>query len=155
MPRKNNGAITLREIKFRAWATNEMVYPSWMDFDKKKIYWWEKSERVETKNYILMQYTGLKDNSNPPKEIYEGDIVKGVVKYVQLLTGDTDKNCNFKMCGIVYWDLLSFIFKCVQSMCDEKREGLVNYFSAVGREGEIFEDMEIIGNIYENKELLK
>lgn len=101
----------------------------------------------------LMQFTGLKDKNG--KEIYEGDIVKGVVKFPQLLTGDTDENCNFKMAGSVFYDDTSFELKVIQSMCDEDRDGMVNYFSFIGIGGEIFDEKEIIGNIYENPELIK
>lgn len=103
--------------------------------------------------YDLMQYTGLKDKSG--KEIYEGDIVRGVVEFPQLLTGDTDENSNFRMGGEVFWDYDRFSLRAIQGMCDPDRPGMVNYFDFVGRELETFDDMVVIGNIYESPELLK
>ena len=52
----------MREIKFRAWdkLTQRMIY---------RVFNTRNDE-----DYILMQYTGLKDKNG--KEIYEGDIIK-------------------------------------------------------------------------------
>lgn len=72
-----------REIKFRAWDTvnKEMGFVGAMDWAnenddqpitcatlKNKLY------RCEPSDFILMQYTGLKDKNEI--EIYEGDIVR-------------------------------------------------------------------------------
>jgi hypothetical protein len=46
----------------------------------------------------------------------------------QLLTGDTDENCNTNMGGIVFWDYAGFSMKVVENLCDPEREGMVNYF---------------------------
>lgn len=101
----------------------------------------------------IMQYTGLKDKNS--KEIFEGDIVKGVVQFVQLTTFDTDENSNFKMGGSVFYDHHSFSLKVIESLCEQVRDGMVNYFDFIGDSGEIFMEMEIIGNVMENPELLE
>jgi uncharacterized phage protein (TIGR01671 family) len=107
---------------------------------------------VERHGATLMQYTGLKDAKG--REIYEGDIVKGIVEYPQLTTMDSDEDNNVKMGGVVFYDHHEFSLKVIESLCDQSRTGMVNYFSFIGHDGEIFRQMEIIGNIYENENLL-
>ena len=107
----------------------------------------------DTGDLVLMQFTGLLDSKG--KEIYEGDVVRGAVKFPQLLTGDTDENCNVKMCGSVFYDFPGFSLKVIQNMSDPERDGMVNYFDFTGDSGETFDEKEIIGNIYENSDLIK
>jgi len=84
---------------------------------------------IEGDSVIIMQYTGLKDKNG--KEIYEGDIVK--YQY--------DEGDGFRWnTEIITWmDNLTGWFPIV-----------VGYHS-----GFSMKDLEIIGNIYENPELLK
>lgn len=157
----------MREIEFRAWNKKhkQMLYNAELatvDI-REKPELMEKCNGFEIttffhiaphdQNIVLMQYTGLKDKNG--KEIYEGDVVEGTVNFPQLLTGDTDANSNFKMCGIVEYNYSGYILRCVQSRCDKDREGMVNWFDFMGNEGEIFDEKAVIGNIYENPELLK
>lgn len=76
--------------------------------------------------FILMQYTGLKDKNG--KEIYEGDILKV----------DWKDNRYKSVIGMVEWD----------------NENAAYRFAA-GSPSEVSWSHEIIGNIYENPELLK
>lgn len=70
----------MREIKFRAWNTIKMI-----DLDPcDKKYDGALQDLVQEENWIVMQYTGLKDKNG--KEIWEGDLCNyygyiGVVKY--------------------------------------------------------------------------
>lgn len=58
-----------REIKFRAWNKNRKMITG-----NHPIWEWGGASRIEKRNLILMQYTGLKDKSG--NEIYEGDILQ-------------------------------------------------------------------------------
>ena len=62
----------MREIKFRAWDNKQNK----MRNDGFSIYYdgsIQFADSIESKDFILMQYTGLKDKNG--KEIYEGDIL--------------------------------------------------------------------------------
>ena len=130
-----------REIKFRAWDkkdTRMIVHEQ--DFIPLKVTnigvlrldatsEEEKWTIVSGDRFELMQYTGLKDCRG--KEIYEGDIVS--TKY-------SDTNHVVKYFGYNFY-----------------ADGFYN--SAFDCPGDLFsecddEDIEVIGNIYENPELL-
>lgn len=140
----------MREFKFRAWDTEkkEMYVPSAITQDTgdrlsifeanlsvaKVAILWNGYEIQGHNDDILMQYTGLKDKNG--KEIYEGDIVHILVDV------DTD--------GVGYHN---------QHMIERKGKveyGLGSYQVGdfeLGESGE--EEREILGNIYENPELLE
>lgn len=93
-------------------------------------------DEVPASDFILMQSTGLRDKNGV--EIYEGDIVKykyGVNTFTEVIAYDKD----FAGFGLVDDD---------------------GYDSTVFTFGELAEDidfssLEVVGNIYENPELLK
>ena len=132
----------MREIKFRAWDKEQKVMyeVKKVDFSEQKVFCkqyylndWKFSE-IE-----LMQYTGLKDKNN--KEIFEDDIVK-IEDYYE----------NVRI-GIIAFD--SGTYK-LQNLGQ-------NFYYQFGSDGEydwesienVDEDnIEILGNIYENPELL-
>lgn len=91
------------------------------------------SEKCDITALILMQYTGLKDKNG--KEIYEGDIVK-----IKHEFGNTEN-----ICEIIYLDgafrTKKFIFGSYYDC--------LYYWYANDYE------LEVIGNIYDNPELLE
>jgi uncharacterized phage protein (TIGR01671 family) len=150
-----------REIQFRVWDKREekMLPVTELYWSSGEICAIDESINGEfdavmhwDEHVVLQQFTGLRDKNG--KEIYEGDLVKGVVKFPQLLTWQTDENSNIEMGGSVFYDHHGFQLKVIPSMCDPKREGMVNYFSFIGNDGEVFEEMAILGNQYENPQLL-
>ena len=125
----------MREIKFRAWSSGrkEMAEVESIHFKGNAVYLISKYLRLvanldETE---LMQFTGQKDMNG--KEVFEEDILKlenrdfGIVQYNNL-------NCNYYIQLINYHFNVAIDFKKVFS-----------YQSKV----------EIIGNKYENPELLE
>ena len=117
-----------REIKFRAWdnSCKKMIGVKGI-----KDCFSLRSDGFCDENYILMQYTGLKDKNG--KEIFEGDVVcveygKGVVEY-------SEKQAMF----IINWIDDDEAYN--ESLAYNPR----NYIY-----GETRKDIEVIGNIYEN-----
>lgn len=122
----------MREIKFRAWNEGHpypMVLNPLHRCDANNVL----DKKGMYKDWILMQYTGLHDKNG--KEIYEGDVV-------QLKTG----KLSYFYAPVVYNE--------TEARFDlEHPEG---YHGHWGMTQNIIEacEYEIIGNIYENPELL-
>lgn len=116
----------MREIRFRAWLVNAQRM-----INVEEINFYNKTINFieDLDNVVLMQYTGLKDKNGV--EIYEGDVVQGYSVYPT-----AGRFESFLMDEVYYtnrgtWDCYSYIL------------------------GGFNEQVEVIGNIYENKELIE
>lgn len=136
----------MREIKFRAWNKNSSTMIDLYKITPLAINIPQDGLFIPFGDDIeLMQFTGLLDKNG--KEIYEGDILSG-----HLSLGDPnfadDKTANV----VVVWFqsnveyILVDIDEYVRNVRDEP-----SYMSI----DEPWTKREVIGNIYENKDLLK
>lgn len=124
--------MSQRVLKFRAWEANE-----------KKFYFWgfrnggfthppiRNRETIDEVLEHTQQFTGLYDKNG--KEIYEGDIVN---------CWDWGGESRLICVSEVYWDN------------DDKGWGLTPD-PTDGDRYDLFRNIEVIGNIHENPELLK
>ena len=140
----------MREIKFKIYFEDEepfmsepislvdLLHEDWIEFENKdntlslplkdfRFYY------QPNKNYKIMQYTGLKDKNGT--EIYEGDIVSIEIMEGEKETAKVEYSENYAQyvitsTGIVYLEH--------EPLCDFIDRGI-----------------EVIGNIYDNPELLK
>lgn len=140
-----------RIIKFRSWNVEEKIMhnpamPSWNGMhevwqDNKpqsKTQWLSTNGPAE--QGILMQFTGLTDKNG--REIYEGDIVLFYKGYVDDTWTDTEQGRPYR----IQWENASLSFRAV-------REN--KYLTpGCGQEGKYKWSWEVIGNVYENPELL-
>jgi uncharacterized phage protein (TIGR01671 family) len=123
----------VREIKFRAWGYNPLIKKNYMFFggigcitiQEAFFNYNPELKEKDIKNFIWMQYTGLKDKSGI--EIYEGDILKTSGLYLN----------NF---------IVEYVGRGFE-LCDDK-DGMVGEDTNWGY-------FEVIGNIYQDKKLLK
>lgn len=122
----------MRPIKFRAWDKDEkkMIIPKKSDVWHPVIRMLDGKnfvDRKNSKNWELMQFTGLHDKNG--KEIYEGDIVKSSMPYNDTTIDKID---------VVEWN---------DEVCSfELTKGVRTFFKGLIH--------EVIGNIWENPELL-
>ena len=122
----------MREIKFRAWHKEEKIMGEVLGIDilHKEIFFSNENvdcyEHTDFKDIELMEYTELKDKNN--KEIYEGDIV-------------TLHNGKYKV--MFNTEEARFVLR------DDEFEMNIPFTNNNNKR------MEVIGNIYENSELME
>ena len=160
-----------REIKFRAWLKEEkkMVIVETIDFTDKSMQYLEKNEiidayllrRVIFDDIDLMQYTGLKDENS--KEIYEGDILLSVNEngvflqeigfggdereYTEFLDGFKIVNGYALEYDVTFSELKEFTKNIIlKNNIPYENDGIDDF---------LYDGWWVIGNIYENKNLLE
>ena len=129
--------------RYRAWdKIHKTMYEvddiMYIDFEENQIcvktLFFERASRYDSDDVVLMQSTGFRDKNG--KEIFEGDIVK---------VTDGDERTNFPDGGIGTICGLDEIF--MWYIDGQVHNGLFD----ISQEYYI----EVIGNIYENQELLE
>lgn len=131
----------MREIKFRVWDNVDYMSNPFTLSDLQK-------GRIKfTDNCIVMQFTGLKDSNGA--EIYEGDIMRYPAKNEWELT-------NYSCFEVFFHGGDAHIeFNIGYSMSRMHNHGSIGGGMTPSFKRKTVSKMIVIGNIHENKELLK
>jgi uncharacterized phage protein (TIGR01671 family) len=132
----------MRDLKFRVWSNDGNC---WLGYDGANVldlvysaqygaFFFDNDVCDIPKDSVWCQYTGLRDRSG--KEIYEGDIIS--------LPG------HHNIFGIVEWGRDGWITRWDENTARVRRERWLD-----GLPANMSVTQEIIGNIYENGDLLK
>jgi len=121
--------------KFKAWDNENKCWTNYAITDDLQIFYDKYTGCWHRKNkdrFVLVQSTGLKDKNGA--EIYEGDIVKAVafLKWIGIVKYDTEK--------------AAFMLDGVNDTHTRDNYVYMSQFD---------DDFEILGNIYENPELME
>jgi len=127
-----------REIKFRAWKDG--MLSGFVILGTNQIAFTHLTElKTIITDAVLMQFTGLLDKNG--KEIYEGDVVNIGSSDFGFIKNEKGENVEYEVkhegCDYILY-----------------RNDLKLKWGRLSRLEELFWQCEVIGNIYENKELL-
>lgn len=131
----------MREIKFRLIDTKSAVRIDPREFfitdSEVFIYYsdFDNSEKADMRHHVILQYTGLKDKNGT--EIYEGDVL-----YVEQIDIIDPYIPHKKNVAVIYEGRdTAFVF-------DEEVGFVIGLYTTPS-------ELEVIGNTYENPELLE
>lgn len=130
-----------REIKFAFWhkQKKEMWSAQSIDWDAREVC--NGGDIASLNDGVLLQYTGLKDKNG--KEIYEGDLIK----FINLMPIEAKEEIA-EVKFVLEDNFLPYIYPFV-NISSYNYE--TKHFEGFGVNSK---DCEVVGNIYENPELL-
>ncbi|ATO28923.1 hypothetical protein RA13_13685 [Bacillus atrophaeus] len=145
----------MREIKFRMYSKKKKVMHYWDHIKQFQMAALDDNDENE-KYSSWMQYTGLKDTKNG-REIYEGDVIEVFKAYKSFKAIVKFGNYNQDGSGAEYspTECIGFYAEAIQP--NQKDEFGCHLISDYEEEMSLLEydSIEIIGNIYEDPELLE
>lgn len=121
----------MREIKFRAWDSYHQEMINWSQYKDELVS--EDFINCGKGPLVVMQYAGLKDMKG--KEIYEGDIV-------EFRPWNREETENY---------IVKFISDDASFRGIKEKKSSIKVLSLINSE----QGLEVIGNIYENPEILE
>lgn len=155
-------------FRFRVWCVNKQQWEEGKVYIDNQGCIYDDFHRVKKETHIIQQCTGLRDKNG--KLIYEGDIIviPNLYPFYDYKYRDKRINLNetggeikgesvLNYIGIVEWGYSNwdYVYHCVNPQKQGISEGISNSLNEEGYKEGQKTHFEIIGNIYENKDLLK